>query len=75
MTKSEAFLSGFQVVPISDEAAELFEQLRSVKKYKKIKPGDLLIAAITLACQATLVTRSLKDFQLIPNLPVENWAD
>jgi predicted nucleic acid-binding protein len=33
---------------------------------KKIGRGDLLIAAITLANQATLVTRNEKDFCLVP---------
>ena len=52
-----------------------FEFLLQHKKLKKIGRGDLLIASIALAHRATLVTRNLKDFQLVPGLKVENWAD
>jgi tRNA(fMet)-specific endonuclease VapC len=37
--------------------------------------SDLLIACICLADGATLVTRNLKDFQGVPDLRLENWAD
>jgi tRNA(fMet)-specific endonuclease VapC len=65
----------FPVVPFDDAAATTFDQLRGNKKLKKIGRGDLLIAAITLAHHATLVTRNLKDFRQVPGLLVENWAD
>jgi tRNA(fMet)-specific endonuclease VapC len=62
-------------VPIDDAAADQFDRLRQNKKLKKIGSADMLIAAITLANRATLVTRNLKDFRLVPRLQVENWAD
>ena len=65
----------FAVLPINDSVAAEFDRLRLVKKLKKIGRGDLLIAAIVLAHRATLVTRNIKDFRLIPGLLVENWAD
>jgi tRNA(fMet)-specific endonuclease VapC len=55
-----------KVVSIDKAAAEEFDRLRQNKKLKKIGRGDLLIAAITLASRATLVSRNLKDFRLIP---------
>jgi tRNA(fMet)-specific endonuclease VapC len=64
-----------KVFPIDDAAAEVFDKLRQHKKLKKIGRGDMLIAAITLAHRATLVTRNLKDFHQVPGLHVENWAD
>lgn len=63
------------VLPIDDGAAREFDRLRENKKLKKIGRADLLIAAITLAERATLVTRNLKDFRQVPGLQVENWAD
>ena len=63
------------VIPVDDSVAEEFDHLRENKKLKKIGRADLLIAAITLANRATLVTRNLKDFRLVPGLQVENWVD
>lgn len=42
---------------------------------KKSGRKDLLQACIALAHAATLVTRNTKDFQPIPGLKLENWAD
>ncbi len=64
-----------KVLPIDSAAAAEFDRLRENKKLKKIGRADLLIAAITLANRATLVTRNLKDFRQVPGLQLENWAD
>jgi tRNA(fMet)-specific endonuclease VapC len=63
------------ILLIDAAAAAEFDRLLGNKKLKKIGRADLLIAAITLANRATLVSRNLKHFQLVPGLPVENWAD
>ena len=63
------------VLRIDVLAAAEFDRLRQNKKFKKIGRADMLIAAITLANRATLVTRNLKDFQQVPGLHLENWAD
>jgi tRNA(fMet)-specific endonuclease VapC len=63
------------VLHIDVLAAAEFDRLRQHKKLKKIGRADLLIAAITLANRATLVTRNEKDFRQVPGLQVENWAD
>jgi len=36
---------------------------------------DLKIACITMANDATLLTRNIGDFIQIPGLKVENWLD
>jgi len=70
---SERQLARFARMPITDEAAEVFD--RHKKSKLKIKQSDLIIACICLAHDATLVTRNLKDFKLVPGLKFENWAD
>lgn len=73
--ESERDLEGLTLLPIDSAAAAEFDRLRQNKKLKKIGRGDLLIAAITLANRATLVSRNLKDFRQVPGLQVENWID
>jgi tRNA(fMet)-specific endonuclease VapC len=75
LDQAERDLLSFRVVPITDTGALEFDRLREIKRLKKIGRADLLIAAISLAHRATLVTRNLKDFRQVPGLQVENWAD
>lgn len=72
---TDAALALFPPLPFDAASAAVFDQLRENKKLRKIGRGDLLIAAITLAHRATLVTRNVKDFRQVPGLQVENWAD
>jgi tRNA(fMet)-specific endonuclease VapC len=73
--RTEELLNELLIVPISQAASLEFDRLRAVSKYRKIGRADLLIASITLANRATLVTRNLRHFQQIPGLRVENWVD
>jgi len=75
LLESEQDLSRFTILGIAAEAADEFDRLRRNKKLKKIGRADLLIAALTVANRATLVTRNRKDFDQVPGLAVENWAD
>jgi tRNA(fMet)-specific endonuclease VapC len=63
------------VLLIDAAGAAEFDRLRENKKLKKIGRADLLIASITLANKATLVSRNLKHFRQVPGLQVENWVD
>ncbi len=71
---SQQQLATLPVISIDASAGKEFERLLRNKKLKKIGWGDLLIASITLAHNATLVTRNLRDFQQVPGLKTENWA-
>jgi tRNA(fMet)-specific endonuclease VapC len=74
LIQSEEFLAGFTTVLFDDRAAGHFERLRTNKKFKR-KRSDLLVACVAMAHDAVPVTRNTRDFLLIPNLKLENWAD
>ncbi len=75
LNRSEDLLVLIQIVPFDAAAARLFDGLQTIPRLRKIGSPDLLIASIGLAHVATLVTRNLRHFQLIPRLRVENWMD
>jgi tRNA(fMet)-specific endonuclease VapC len=75
LEESEKDLYRFTILSIYPAAASEFDRLRQNRKLKQIGRGDLLIAAIALATRSTLVTRNRKDFDRVPGLKVENWAD
>ena len=55
------------------DAADVFDDLTT----RRIRIGtlDLRIASITLAYDATLLTRNVSDFRQVPGLRIENWLD
>ena len=67
-----ADFSGAQVLAFDDDAAQIFQQLRT----QRVRVGtmDLRIAAIALSRDLTVLTRNLVDFQQIPSLKVEDWT-
>jgi tRNA(fMet)-specific endonuclease VapC len=75
LVETESDLGHFIILTVDATVAAAFDGLRQNKKLKTIGRGDLLIAAITLANRATLVTRNQKDFRKVPGLQIENWAD
>jgi tRNA(fMet)-specific endonuclease VapC len=75
LQRTEAALSRFSIMLFNEAAAAEADRLLQNRKLKKIGRPDLLIAAISLANRATLVTRNLKDFRQVPRLQIENWAD
>lgn len=75
LVRTETALAPLPLLPINAEVAERFDRLRVVKKLSKLAVADLIIAAIALAHDATLVTRNTKDFANVPNLKIDNRAD
>ena len=75
LTRTESLLDLLQVLPFDQSASLRFDQLRSTKGLRKVGRADLLIASISLAHQATLVTRNVRHFRTIPGIRVINWVD
>ena len=72
---TEKRLGEMRIVLLSESALRHFDELIEIRGLRKIGRADLLIANIARAQKATLVTRNLKHFKLIPQLKCENWVD
>lgn len=73
--KLRRFVEQFRKIPLIDydaDAASRFEQLRQARV--RIGTMDLKIASVCLACDATLLTRNLSDFNKVPGLRAEDWS-
>lgn len=73
--ESVTLLNDFRQLEIDQRSTRHFSDLTKRKKGPKLKRGDLLIACVALAHDATLITRNLKDFQQVNGLRLDNWAD
>lgn len=70
------FLSPYEIVSFDEQAALAYAEIRSdlEKNRKIIGPNDLIIAAIVLARNGTLITHNTKEFKRVKNLKIEDWA-
>jgi tRNA(fMet)-specific endonuclease VapC len=75
LAKQRAFLELFQSLPFDDTAAEIYGRIRAALAIKgtPIGPNDLMIAAIGLANDLTLVTHNTREFSRVPDLNLEDW--
>lgn len=71
----KAVLEPFQVLAFDRDAAEQHGRIRYLLRHKPIGERDLLIAAIALAHDLTLVTHDAAEFSRVPRLRVEDWAE
>ncbi len=69
------FFTRFPSVPFDDAAAEVYGFIRSqlAMQGTPIGPNDLMIAAIALANDFTLVTHNLAEFGRVRGLKIEDW--
>ena len=70
---SVAFLARTNILPYNMSAIEQFQRLLRAKT--GVRADDLRIAAICLEFNATVVTRNVGDFKVIPGLRVEDWSN
>jgi tRNA(fMet)-specific endonuclease VapC len=65
----------FVSLPFDDRAAEEYGKIRAhlAATGSLIGPNDMMIAAIALANQMTLVTQNTSEFSRVPGLTLEQW--
>ena len=69
------FINRFGSLPFDDGVAETYGRIRSQleKSGTPIGPNDLLIAAIAVANQVSLVTHNTREFGRVDSLSLEDW--
>jgi tRNA(fMet)-specific endonuclease VapC len=69
------FLPVFLSLPFDDQAAKVYGQIRADLEAKgtPIGPNDLIIAAIALSNDLTLVTHNTAEFGRVPGLKLTDW--
>jgi tRNA(fMet)-specific endonuclease VapC len=75
LAKQHRFVSRFVSFPFDDSAAEAYSRIRArlEKLGTPIGPNDLLIAAIAMANDVTLVTHNTREFGRVESLKLEDW--
>lgn len=75
LERQRQFLARFGSLPFDSLAAGTYGPVRAAIEAAGTPIGahDLLIAAIALSCQLTVVTANTAEFQRVPGLQVENW--
>ncbi|MCY7391407.1 MAG: type II toxin-antitoxin system VapC family toxin [Leptolyngbyaceae cyanobacterium CAN_BIN12] len=75
LERQREFLASFASLPFDDEAAIICGQIRArlASGGTPIGTCDLLIAAIGLANNLTLVTHNTREFERVNGLQIEDW--
>ena len=73
MTRTISFLAALPIITFSEAAILCFETLKAMRL--NVGTNDLRIAVIALENDATVVTRNTRDFERVPGLRIENWAE
>lgn len=73
--KQNDFLARFQIVDFDRRAAEFYGDARATLSMAGLEIGklDMLIAAIALANDLTLVTHNTREFSRVEGLRLEDW--
>ncbi len=67
----------FESLPFDDAAAETYGRIRAglTARGTPIGPYDLMIAAIALTHDTTLVTHNTREFRRVMDLRLEDWEN
>ncbi|SHH63580.1 type II toxin-antitoxin system VapC family toxin [Pollutimonas bauzanensis] len=73
----DRFLRGVTVLAWGDAAADAYGIVRAILEGKGQPIGalDTMIAAHALVADTTLVSNNLREFQRVPGLRLDNWAE
>ncbi len=75
LEKIRLLLEDVELLGFEQESAERFGiiQRQLLRRGITVSPVDLMIAAVALVHDLTVVTHNTKDFQNIPGLRLEDW--
>lgn len=75
ITLVERFLEPFEMMPFGADQAIVHARIKIelTRKGIVIGPHDLMIAAIVLSHQGTMITHKVKEFSRVHGLLVEDW--
>jgi len=75
MKQLESLIEAVEVLPFSVKEARVSATIRArlEEKGEPIGPYDVLIAGTALACQGTLVSHNLTEFNRVNGLKTEDW--
>jgi len=70
------FFDQFDSLSFNDQAVDTYGRIRTelATRGTPIGPNDLIIAAIAIAHNATLVTNNTREFNRVSGLLVEDWT-
>lgn len=73
--KLQAAFGSWSSLPFDDRAAEAYGAIRALlqRSGQIIGGNDLMIAAIALSNDLTLVTHNVREFSRVPGLSIEDW--
>ena len=71
------FLAPLSILPFGAGAASEYGEIRACLQHKgtPIGPLDMLIAAHARAERMILVTNNVREFERVPDLELESWAE
>jgi tRNA(fMet)-specific endonuclease VapC len=71
----EKFLVTLPIYGLDTASTEVFGEAKALleRSGRRLADADLLIAAISVAMQATVVTGNVRHYERIPGVTVENW--
>ena len=77
LAKIKTLEISFQIIPISEESAEIFGMIKAQleKAGSPLDEFDVIIASCALSNNLVLVTNNVRHFQRIESLKLTNWTE